>query len=93
LILKKQSWGTFFKRSYDLSIENDSEINTEGDHIRADLAEAHAAELAEREARDEIELQSSDGGKTLSVPVIINNTLNVSFVLDTVLQPFKFRPR
>jgi predicted aspartyl protease len=83
LILKKQSWGTFFKRSYDLGIENDSEINTEGDHIRADLAEAHAAELAEREARDEIELQLSDGGKTLSIPVIINNTLNVSFVLDT----------
>jgi predicted aspartyl protease len=83
LILKKQSWGTFFKRSYDLGIENDNEINAEGDRIRAELAKAHGAELAERKARDEIELQLSNGGKTLSVPVIINNTLNVSFVLDT----------
>jgi predicted aspartyl protease len=83
LILKKQSWGRFFKRSCDLGIKNDAEINAEGDHIRTNLAEAHAAELTEREARDEIELQSSDGGKTISLPVIINNTLNASFVLDT----------
>jgi predicted aspartyl protease len=48
--------------------------------------EAHRIHVTLQQAnqtKDEIELQLSDGGKTLSVPVIINNTPNVSFVLDT----------
>jgi clan AA aspartic protease (TIGR02281 family) len=48
--------------------------------------EAHRIHVTLQQAnqtKDEIDLQLSNGGKTLSVPVIINNTLNVSFVLDT----------
>jgi clan AA aspartic protease (TIGR02281 family) len=83
LITKKQTWGVFLRRNEELEIAAKRNMDEEAGRILGSLQKAHQAELAEREARDEIELQLSEGGKILSIPLIINNTLHVSFVLDT----------
>jgi clan AA aspartic protease (TIGR02281 family) len=73
LIQKKQSWGAHVRRVRDAAI--------------AGVAELQAAALAplphpKPMARAEIPLQASDGG-SYYLPVTINQTLSVPFLLDT----------
>ena len=82
LILKKQTWGAFLRRNEELEIAAKREMDKEAGRILASLQQAHQAELGERQAKDEIPLQSDDG-RIFSVAVIINKAINIPCVLDS----------
>jgi clan AA aspartic protease (TIGR02281 family) len=80
--LKKQTWEEFNRRIHDLIATSDREMDREMERIFDGLQQAHRAELAERQAKDEIQLQRRGGG-TFVLPVTINNSIVLQCMLDS----------